>query len=201
MKIYKAKNPKYKEYKRERKVGEGTFAVVYTGTAQPTDSLQEEKIAIKKIKQGFEDGLDVSAIREIKYLKLVSHVNVVKIIDVITEENQLHLVLEYLTCDLEMIIKNKNILFSSGDIKSWMIMLLEGVNAIHRLFIIHRDLKPNNLLISQEGVLKICDFGLSRTFGDPNCVMTSNTVTRWYRAPELLLGCKQYGPFVDCIFF
>jgi cyclin-dependent kinase 7 len=66
-------------------------------------------------------------------------------------------------------------------------------------------LKPNNLLLSEHGVLKIADFGLARTFADPFLPMTSQVVTRWYRAPELLLGAKYYTESVDiwacgCIF-
>jgi cyclin-dependent kinase 7 len=61
------------------------------------------------------------------------------------------------------------------------------------------------LLLSDQGVLKIADFGLARTFGDPFLPMTSQVVTRWYRAPELLFGSKYYSGSVDiwsvgCIF-
>ena len=68
-----------------------------------------------------------------------------------------------------------------------------------------QDLKPSNLLISPRGVLKIADFGLARECGDPGARMTSQVVTRWYRAPELLLGSRAYSAGVDmwavgCIF-
>ncbi|EGF77844.1 hypothetical protein BATDEDRAFT_13581 [Batrachochytrium dendrobatidis JAM81] len=198
--------PKYSAYEKEKKVGEGTYAVVYQGWAIPNTALDKRKVAIKKIKIGqFKDGLDMSAIREVKLLKELHHVNIVELIDVFAHKTNLNLVLEFLDADLEMIIKNKNVVFSAGDIKSWMLMMLRGLFHCHRNFILHRDLKPNNLLLSSTGQLKIADFGLAREFGDPTRAMTSQAVTRWYRAPDLLLGAKQYGTAVDmwsvgCIF-
>lgn len=191
-----------KLYLKDKKVGEGTYAVVYSGTISTTN----RKIAIKKIKMGqFKDGLDLSAIREIKYLKELSHPNVIELIDVFYHKTNLNLVLEYLDSDLEMIIKNKSVIFTPSDIKSWMLMSLRGLNHCHRNWILHRDLKPNNLLISSDGQLKLADFGLSRDFGEPFRNMTSQVVTRWYRPPELLFGAKEYGYAIDlwamgCIF-
>ncbi|XP_074712088.1 cyclin-dependent kinase 7 isoform X9 [Strix uralensis] len=59
------------------------------------------------------------------------------------------------------------------------------------------DLKPNNLLLDENGVLKLADFGLAKSFGSPNRVYTHQVVTRWYRAPELLFGARMYGVGVD----
>ena len=117
----------------------------------------------------------------------------------------MNLILEFLDYDLEMLIKNKSIVFSAANVKSWILMTLRGLSHCHEHYILHRDLKPNNLLISSEGVLKLADFGLARDFGDPDRKMTSTVVTRWYRSPELLLGGNQYGTGVDiwsvgCIF-
>jgi len=69
----------------------------------------------------------------------------------------------------------------------------------------HRDLKPQNLLIDNKGVIKLADFGLARAFGLPVKTYTHEVVTLWYRAPEILLGQKQYSTPVDiwsvgCIF-
>ncbi|KAJ1569220.1 TFIIH complex serine/threonine-protein kinase subunit kin28 [Nowakowskiella sp. JEL0078] len=119
------------------------------------------------------------------------------------QNKNLNLVLEFLDADLEMIIKNKSVAFSTADIKSWMMMMLEGIYHIHRSFIIHRDIKPNNCLIASDGTLKIADFGLARDFGGVG-KMSPNVVTRWYRAPELFLGARHYGGGIDmsigCIF-
>mmetsp|Transcript_30442 Transcript_30442/g.29915 ORF Transcript_30442/g.29915 Transcript_30442/m.29915 type:complete len:85 (+) Transcript_30442:66-320(+) len=79
-----------------------------------------------------------------------------------------------------------------------MEQLLKGVEHMHRQWIIHRDLKTSNLLISNNGILKICDFGLARMFSDPPTPYTDLVVTLWYRAPEILLGKEKYdGRAVD----
>ncbi|EGV65292.1 TFIIH complex serine/threonine-protein kinase subunit kin28 [Yamadazyma tenuis] len=182
------------KYSKERKVGEGTYAVVYLGKQMKT----KRSIAIKEIKTGlFKDGLDMSAIREVKYLQELKHLNVIELIDVFSSANNLNLVLEFLPCDLEVLIKDQSIIFKPSDIKSWLLMTLRGVHHCHRNFILHRDLKPNNLLIAPDGQLKIADFGLARSLGNPNEDLSPMVVTRWYRAPELLFGAKHYTYAVD----
>ncbi|ORY94807.1 kinase-like domain-containing protein [Syncephalastrum racemosum] len=191
-----------RRYQKTLKVGEGTYAVVYRGTQVSTG----RQVAIKKIKMGqFKDGLDLTAIREVKHLQELRHANVIELIDVFSHKTNLNLVLEYLESDLEQVIKDKTILFMPADIKSWMLMTLRGLDHCHRHFVLHRDMKPNNLLLTRDGVLKIADFGLAREWGDPNKPMTSQVVTRWYRAPELLFGAQEYTYAVDiwavgCIF-
>ncbi|CAH6718722.1 serine/threonine-protein kinase Kin28p [[Candida] jaroonii] len=182
-----------RKYTKEKKVGEGTYAVVYLGKTE-----KSRQIAIKEIKTGlFKDGLDMSAIREVKYLQELRHENVIELIDVFSNDGNLNLVLEFLPADLEVLIKDQSIIFKPGDIKSWLLMTLRGIHHCHRNFIIHRDLKPNNLLISPDGYLKIADFGLARSLGNANEDLSSNVVTRWYRSPELLFGAKHYDTAVD----
>ena len=143
----------------------------------------KRQIAIKEIKTGlFKDGLDMSALREVKYLQELKHPNVIELVDVFSATNNLNLVLEFLPCDLEVLIKDKSIVFKSADIKSWLLMTLRGIHHCHRNFILHRDLKPNNLLLAPDGQLKIADFGLARALVNPNEDLSSNVVTRWYRA-------------------
>ncbi|KAK9473094.1 kinase-like domain-containing protein [Dipodascopsis tothii] len=182
------------KYTKERKVGEGTFAVVYVGRQVTTG----RQIAIKKIKVGqFKDGLDMSAIREVKFLQEMKHDNVIELVDVFSSKTNLNLVLEYLSADLEMIIRDRSLIFSSSDVKSWLLMTLRGLHHCHRHSILHRDLKPNNLLLSPSGHLKLADFGLARQIPGPYDPMTPTVVTRWYRAPELLLGARHYTAAID----
>ena len=78
-----------------------------------------------------------------------------------------------------------------------VISLFQGLEYLHAHWVLHRDLKPNNLLINSKGELKITDFGLAKTFGSPNRILTHQVVTRWYRSPELLFGAKLYGTGID----
>lgn len=184
-------------YQKLAKVGEGTYAAVFLAKNTKTG----EKVAIKKIKiANSGDGMDISAIREVKVLRELQHPNVIRLIDCFSSGSttpSLNLVLEYLDTDMERLIKDKAIIFAPADIKSWMAMLLRGLEYCHCHYFLHRDLKPNNLLISPTGELKIADFGMARELADPGVRMTSLVVTSWYRPLELFFGAKHYSPAID----
>ncbi|XP_020932196.1 cyclin-dependent kinase 7 isoform X2 [Sus scrofa] len=96
-----------------------------------------------------------------------------------------------------VIIKDNSLVLTPSHIKAYMLMTLQGLEYLHQHWILHRDLKPNNLLLDENGVLKLADFGLAKSFGSPNRAYTHQVVTRWYRAPELLFGARMYGVGVD----
>ena len=107
--------------------------------------------------------------------------------------------------DLEELIRDQNIVLSEANIKSYMIMLLNGVNYIHSKYILHRDLKPSNCLINGNNELIISDFGLAREYGSINRPLSHQACTIWYRSPELLYGSTFYSIGLDiwsvgCIF-
>ncbi|CAI0548075.1 unnamed protein product [Linum tenue] len=110
----------------------------------------------------------------------------------------LYLVFEYMDHDLTGLAARQGVKFSEPHIKCYTKQLLSGLEHCHSHGVLHRDIKGSNLLINNEGVLKIADFGLA-TFYDPGSrvIMTSRVVTLWDRPPELLLGATCYGVGVD----
>ena len=155
-------------------------------------------VAIKKIRLGkLKEGVNFTAIREIKLLQEIKHEHVIKLVDVFAHKKNLNLVFEFCGGDLEMVIKDKGTPMSAGEVKSYAQMTLRAVAHCHENWVLHRDLKPNNLLIARDGCLKLADFGLARIFGSPDRRFTHQVFARWYRAPELLLGSKMYGAGVD----
>jgi len=195
-----------RKYVKGKKLGEGTYAIVYKGHVRTNPS---SFVAIKKIKLNVENdnGLSMDAIREVKALQELSHQNIIALLGVFsTKDQNLNLVLEFLPGgDLEMLIKDRTVFYNQSDIKAWMGMLCRGVYFCHQHFILHRDIKPNNLLVAADGEIKLADFGLARSFADPYAAMTTQVITRWYRPPELFLQARFYSGAVDvwsvgCVF-
>ncbi|KAL7099101.1 hypothetical protein ACP275_09G061000 [Erythranthe tilingii] len=189
-------------YLKREVLGEGTYGVVY----KAIDTKTGQTVAIKKIRLGKQkEGVNFTALREIKLLKELKDSNIIELIDAFPHKGNLHLVFEFMETDLEAVIRDRNIVLSPADIKSYIQMTLKGLAFCHKKWVLHRDMKPNNLLIGPRGQLKLADFGLARIFGSPDRRFTHQVFARWYRAPELLFGAKQYGPGVDvwaaaCIF-
>lgn len=197
-----------KKYVKGKKIGSGQYADVFSAhlVSDPT-----KLVAIKKIKVGPEVqafGISYDSLREIKFLQELSHPNIIKLHSVFSTKNQnLNLVLEYLPQGdlLKLIQDTTAISYTPADIKAWMLMLCRAVWFCHANFILHRDIKPNNLLIAANGEIKLADFGLARSFPDPFVPMTYNTITIWYRPPELFYQAQHYGGAVDvwscgCVF-
>lgn len=88
------------------------------------------------------------------------------------------------------------IFFFVAFIQYFLYQILRALKYIHSANVLHRDLKPSNLLVNANCDLKICDFGLARTTSE-NDFMTEYVVTRWYRAPELLLNAAEYTAAID----
>lgn len=117
------------------------------------------------------------------------------------------MVFEYLNQDLKKLLDSLpgNTGLPKATVKNYMWQLLHGIAHCHAHRILHRDLKPQNLLIDHKGNIKLADFGLARSISLPIRTYTHEVVTLWYRAPEILMGSKLYGPAVDiwsiaCIF-
>ncbi|CAL2030858.1 hypothetical protein CAEBREN_18169 [Caenorhabditis brenneri] len=186
-----------KRYETIRHLGEGQFANVYMAKDLETGEI----VAIKKIKLGSreeaKDGINRTAIREIKLLKEIHHDNIITLRDVIGHRTSIQLVFDFMDTDLEHVVKDQAIILSPSHIKNITMQMLLGLEFLHTHWILHRDLKPNNLLMNSVGRVKVTDFGLARFFGSPNRNYTHQVVTRWYRAPELLFGARSYGVGID----
>lgn len=186
-----------KKYEKIKFIGEGQFATVYRARDKETNV----EVAIKKIKLGSiqeaQDGVNRTALREIKLLQELHHENVIALLDVYGKDSGISLVFEIMETDLEQILHERKIFLSLAHIKSYILMTLKGLEYLHNNWILHRDLKPNNLLLDRNNILKIADFGLARYYGSPSRIYSHQVVTRWYRAPELLYGARMYGPAID----
>jgi len=189
-------------YQKIKKLGEGTYGVVYKARDKSTGNI----VALKRIRiESPEEGVPSTTIREITILKELNHENIVRLYDVIHEENKLTLVFEYVDQDLKKYMDNHGSRVEKELMKSFLYQLLKGIAVVHDHKVLHRDLKPQNLLISKKGIMKLADFGLARAFGIPVRGYSSEVVTLWYRPPDVLLGSKKYSTEIDiwsagCIF-
>ncbi|KAI8918667.1 kinase-like domain-containing protein [Powellomyces hirtus] len=190
------------KYDKIGKVGEGTYSVVYKARNHENGDI----VALKKIRLETEDkGVLSKAIREISLLKKLDHSNIITLKDFVYNDIKLYLIFKFLDLDLKKYMETQTNGLSPALIKSYMHQLIKGIMFCHCHHVIHRDLKPQNLLIDQNGMLKLADFGLARACGVPLRAYTHEVVTLWYRTPEILLGSKTYLTAVDmwsvgCIF-
>lgn len=181
-------------YEKQEKLGEGTYGVVFKALDKKNDDI----VALKMIHLEHEDeGIPPTSLREISLLKELDHPNIVHLREVINHKQSLTLVFEFLDKDLKNFLETQRSPLNPMLIKSYAYQILSGICFCHLKGIIHRDMKPQNLLLNRAGLMKICDFGLARTFTIPMRNYTQEVVTLWYRAPELLLGFEQYGLGVD----
>ncbi|XP_075476142.1 putative serine/threonine-protein kinase At1g54610 [Primulina tabacum] len=179
------------------KIGQGTYSSVYKGR----DLLQNKVVALKKVRF---DNMDPESVkfmaREILILRSLDHPNIIKLEGLVTSRtsSSLYLVFEYMEHDLTGLASLPGVKFTEAQVKCYMQQLLSGLEHCHNHGVLHRDIKGSNLLIDNNGILKIADFGLACCFDSRQSVpLTSRVVTLWYRPPELLLGATQYGVAVD----
>ncbi|XP_075514100.1 mitogen-activated protein kinase homolog NTF6-like isoform X2 [Primulina tabacum] len=178
-------------------VGRGAYGLVCCATNAET----KEEVAIKRIANAFDNRIDAKrTLREIKLLTHMDHENIIKIKDIIRppdklELNDVYIAYELMDTDLHQIICSSQEL-TEDHCQYFLYQLLRGLKYIHSADVLHRDLKPSNLLLNANCDLKVCDFGLVRTTSETD-FMTEYVVTRWYRAPELLLNCSEYTAAID----
>jgi cell division cycle 2-like protein len=195
------------EFQCLNRIEEGTYGVVY----RAKDKRSDEVVALKRLKMEKEkEGFPITSLREINTLLKGQHPNIVTVREIVVGSNmdKIFIVMDYVEHDLKSLMetmKHKKQVFLPGEVKCLIQQLMRAVAHLHDNWILHRDLKTSNLLLSHKGILKVGDFGLAREYGSPLKEYTSIVVTLWYRAPELLLCCKEYSTSIDvwscgCIF-
>jgi hypothetical protein len=208
-----------KKYSMIRTVGSGAYGVVISAK----DFSRGKDVGIKMIPRAFHDEIDAKRIlREIKLLKFFRHENIISIVDMmpplarnVEDFNDVYIVTDLMETDLHRIIYSKQSL-SIDHVQYFLYQVLRALKYMHSANVLHRDLKPSNLLVNSNCDLKVCDFGLARGITNTHddnleagnggsMLLTEYVVTRWYRAPEIMLACHEYSKpsdmwSVGCIF-
>ncbi|XP_071375477.1 serine/threonine-protein kinase ICK-like [Centroberyx affinis] len=179
-------------YTTIRQLGDGTYGSVILGRSLESGEL----VAIKKMKRKFYSWEECMNLREVKSLKKLNHANVVKLKEVIRENDHLYFVFEYMKENLYQLMKDRTRLFPESAVRNIMFQILQGLAFIHKHGFFHRDMKPENLLCMGPELVKIADFGLAREIRS-RPPYTDYVSTRWYRAPEVLLRSTSYSSPID----
>ena len=221
-------------YELLKPVGKGAYGLVVSANRKSASSGGAiTKVAVKKISNVLADLVDAKRVlRELLITKhLRAHENIVTLIDVQVSQRRpgakddLYIATELFPTDLHRVVYSKNVKLSDDHVRFFLWKLIAACKWMHSAGVVHRDLKPSNLLVNSECDLRVCDFGLARglrsekgtsamdeaaddqdSLASPvEATMTEYVVTRWYRAPEILLGSQQYTAAVDmwsvgCIF-
>ncbi|KAL0234072.1 hypothetical protein PCE1_001110 [Barthelona sp. PCE] len=180
-----------KRYKHIAKIGDGSFGTVYRSIALESG----QTVAIKSLKQKYFSWDECVSLKEVSALIKLSHPNIVKLKEVVRQNDELFLVFEYMKCNLYQLLKQSVGGFTEAKIRSIMYQCLQGLSHSHRHNIMHRDIKPENILVSDNRA-KLADFGLAKAIRSKP-PFTEYVSTRWYRAPEVLLRAKHYSSPID----
>ncbi|PON65991.1 Serine/threonine protein kinase [Parasponia andersonii] len=192
-------------FEKLEKIGQGTYSSVFRAREVETGRM----VALKKVRfDNFQPESIRFMAREILILRRLDHPNIMKLEGLITSgsSNSIYLVFEYMEHDLAGLVSSPEIKFSQAQVKCYMRQLLSAIEHCHLRGIMHRDIKVSNILVNNEGILKLGDFGLANIVNAKNKhTLTSRVVTLWYRPPELLMGSTSYGVSVDlwsvgCVF-
>jgi len=190
-----------RKYEVVQKLGKGAYGIVW----RALDKKTKEVVALKKIFDAFQNATDAQrTFREIMFLQeMDGHEHIIRLTNVLKADNDrdIYLVFEYMETDLHAAIR-ANIL---QDIHKQYILWqsLKALKYMHSAELLHRDMKPSNLLLNSDCLMKVADFGLARSLSEARQLasesspLTDYVATRWYRAPEILLGSGTYSYAVD----
>jgi len=189
-----------RKYEIQTQLGKGAYGIVW----RAVDRRTKQVVAVKKIFDAFQNSTDAQrTFREVMFLQSLKHDNIIKLLNVHRADNDkdIYLVFEFMETDLHAVIRARIL----EDIHKQYIIyqLLRTLKYLHSAEILHRDMKPSNLLLNSDCLMKVADFGLARSIlmldkeQVTKPVLTDYIATRWYRAPEILLGSTKYTKGVD----
>ena len=178
-------------YKTIKPLGDGTYGSVHKAVNRTSGEI----VAIKRMKKKFYSWEECMQLREVQSLRKMSHPNIVKLKEVIRENDTLYFVFEYLDQNLYQLCKDREKLLPEAKVRNIAYQMLQATLYMHKHGFFHRDLKPENMLVSGN-TLKIADFGLAREIRSKP-PYTDYVSTRWYRAPEVLLRAPHYSAPID----
>ncbi|EEY57511.1 mitogen activated protein kinase 7 [Phytophthora infestans T30-4] len=178
-------------YKVTKQLGDGTYGSVLKAVNRQSG----EVVAVKRMKKKFYSWEECMQLREVNSLKKLNHPNIIKLKEVIRENDELYFVFEYMECNLYDTMKKRDRHFPESKIRNLMYQMLQGLAFMHKHSFFHRDIKPENMLVKGDTV-KVADFGLAREIRS-RPPFTDYVSTRWYRAPEVLLRSTTYNSPID----
>ena len=189
-----------RRYEIQAQLGKGAYGIVWRAVDRRTKNV----VAVKKIFDAFQNSTDAQrTFREIMFLQTLKHDNIIRLLSVHRADNDkdIYLVFEFMETDLHAVIRARIL----EDVHKQYIIyqLLKTLKYLHSAEILHRDMKPSNLLLNSDCLMKVADFGLARSIvmlekeQAAKPVLTDYIATRWYRAPEILLGSTKYTKGVD----
>ena len=197
--------PLSSQYSIISNIGKGAYGDVVKGKKLDDGQI----VAMKKVQRiHSKNGFPENAMREIRLLKSLKHHNIINLIDVVTcgSDRDVYMIFDYCSFDLKgLIYKEKRKKLTQEQIRCYMRQMVLSLYICHINLIVHRDIKPDNILIQNNNVVKLADFGLARIFPPiethhdfvPNEGEPWNVITLYYRPPELLLGENKYRGEVD----
>eukprot|EP01060_Flectonema_neradi_P012570 TRINITY_DN19353_c0_g1_i1.p1 TRINITY_DN19353_c0_g1~~TRINITY_DN19353_c0_g1_i1.p1 ORF type:complete len:303 (+),score=30.91 TRINITY_DN19353_c0_g1_i1:3-911(+) len=183
-------------YQLSEMLGVGTFGTVFLATKKGDKS--EMLFAVKRLSLPWTGNTEAASLRtlpEVAMLIKCQGPNIIPLREVIQKGKHVYLVFPCYSMTL-LAYANGEVEATCCKIRSLISQLASAISHIHSLGVIHRDVKPENIMISQYGLLKLADFGLAREHSTLS-MMTTYVSTRWYRSPEILLKCNDYGLKID----
>ncbi|CAK4081387.1 unnamed protein product [Aphanomyces euteiches] len=192
-------------YQMIKAVGQGAYGCVIAAS----DITTGHSVAVKNVPNAFSDLIDAKRIlREIRLMRHLHHPKLINMVDLfrppsLHDFNDVYIVTDLMETDLHRVI-NSNQTLTDDHIQYFLYQMLVAIKYVHSASVLHRDLKPSNILVNANCDVKLCDFGLARGIdGVDGAALTDYVVTRWYRAPEVLLTCSYDKPMdvwaIGCI--